>query len=475
MKKYLMLAAALVFMFSCGKQNEKKHSDHKHTTQTIAHNHSSHNHKDHDHDHKHDDKKSTKSTTATKKTESHSHDHEGHNHEGHDHKHDDKKSTKSTTATKKTESHSHNHEAHDHNHEGHNHEGHNHEGHDHGNPNEIVFTKAQAKVAGLQTEVVSFGDFTRVIRTSGEILTAVGAEQVIVAKSSGIVSFVKSVAVEGAAVNSKQKLASISSRNLSKGDQYVQIKAEYEAAEKAYNRDKKLKEDNIVSAKDYERSRVAYLAAKSRYDAISGSNEKSGVTVVSPISGYLKSRLVTEGDFVEEGTPIAVVTQTRRLQLRAEVPEKYYAELRNVKSANFTTTYDDKLYKLAEMNGRLLSYGRNSADGAFYVPVTFEFDNCGDVLPGAFVEIYLLADSRHHVITLPLEAISEQQGVKFVYIKLDEECYQKQEVKTGLSDGERIEILSGLEEGQEVVTRGVTQVRLAASASVVPEGHSHSH
>ena len=80
-----------------------------------------------------------------------------------------------------------------------------------------------------------------------------------------------------------------------------------------------------------------------------------------------------------------------------------------------------------------------------------------------------------HVITLPLEAISEQQGVKFVYIKLDEECYQKQEVKTGLSDGERIEILSGLEEGQEVVTRGVTQVRLAASASVVPEGHSHSH
>jgi RND family efflux transporter MFP subunit len=452
MKKYLMLAAALVFMFSCGKQNEKKHSDHKHTTQTIAHNHSSHNHKDHDHK----------------------------DHEGHDHKHDDKKSTKSTTATKKTESHSHNHEAHnheahDHNHEGHNHEGHNHEGHDHGNPNEIVFTKAQAKVAGLQTEVVSFGDFTRVIRTSGEILTAVGAEQVIVAKSSGIVSFVKSVAVEGAAVNSKQKLASISSRNLSKGDQYVQIKAEYEAAEKAYNRDKKLKEDNIVSAKDYERSRAAYLAAKSRYDAISGSNEKSGVTVVSPISGYLKSRLVTEGDFVEEGTPIAVVTQTRRLQLRAEVPEKYYAELRNVKSANFTTTYDDKLYKLAEMNGRLLSYGRNSADGAFYVPVTFEFDNCGDVLPGAFVEIYLLADSRHHVITLPLEAISEQQGVKFVYIKLDEECYQKQEVKTGLSDGERIEILSGLEEGQEVVTRGVTQVRLAASASVVPEGHSHSH
>ena len=441
MKKYLMLAAAVVFMFSCGKHNEKKSDKHEHAT--VAHNHS---HDGHDHStHKHEDKKSD-AKSAAKSTE-HKHDH---SHDGHDHS--------------------------SHSHDGHSHDAHNHDGHDHGNPDEIKFTKHQAHVAGLQTEIVSAGEFTAVIRTSGEISAAVGSEQIIVAKSSGVISFVKNVSAEGAELRANQKLATISSKSLATGDKLVQIKAEYEAAEQAYNRAKKLNEEKIVSAKEVERLKAEYLSAKSRYDAVAKSSDKSGgVALNSPISGYLKSRLVEEGDFVEEGTAIAVVTQTRRLQLRAEVPEKYYAELRNVKGANFTTSYDDKLYKLSDMNGRLLSYGRTSTDGAFYVPVTFEFDNCGDVLPGAFVEIYLLAGGRHNVMTLPVSAVTEQQGLKFVFIKLDDECYKKQEVKTGLTNGERIEILSGLEEGQEVVTHGVTQVKLAASASVVPEGHSHSH
>jgi RND family efflux transporter MFP subunit len=441
MKKYLMLAAAVVFMFSCGKHNEKKSDKHEHAT--VAHNHS---HDGHDHStHKHEDKKGD-AKSAAKSTE-HKHDH---SHDGHDHS--------------------------SHSHDGHSHDAHNHDGHDHGNPDEIKFTKHQAHVAGLQTEIVSAGEFTAVIRTSGEISAAVGSEQIIVAKSSGVISFVKNVSAEGAELRANQKLATISSKSLATGDKLVQIKAEYEAAEQAYNRAKKLNEEKIVSAKEVERLKAEYLSAKSRYDAVAKSSDKSGgVALNSPISGYLKSRLVEEGDFVEEGTAIAVVTQTRRLQLRAEVPEKYYAELRNVKGANFTTSYDDKLYKLSDMNGRLLSYGRTSTDGAFYVPVTFEFDNCGDVLPGAFVEIYLLTGGRHNVITLPVSAVTEQQGLKFVFIKLDDECYKKQEVKTGLSNGERIEILSGLEAGQEVVTRGVTQVKLAASASVVPEGHSHSH
>ena len=472
MKKYLMLAAAVVFMFSCGKHNEKKSGDHNHT-QTVAHNHSSHDHSHDGHDHsthKHDDKKSDAKSAAKATEHKHDHSHDGHDHSTH--KHEDKKSDSKSTA-KATE------HKHDHSHDGHSHDAHNHEGHDHhdhGNPDEIHFTKHQAHVAGLQTEVVSAGEFTAVIRTSGEISAAVGSEQIIVAKSSGVISFIKNVSAEGAELRANQKLATISSKSLATGDKLVQIKAEYEAAEQAYNRAKKLNEEKIVSAKEVERLKAEYLSAKSRYDAVAKSSDKSGgVALTSPISGYLKSRLVEEGDFVEEGTAIAVVTQTRRLQLRAEVPEKYYAELRNVKGANFTTSYDDKLYKLSDMNGRLLSYGRTSTDGAFYVPVTFEFDNCGDVLPGAFVEIYLLTGGRHNVITLPVSAVTEQQGLKFVYIKLDDECYKKQEVKTGLTNGERIEILSGLEAGQEVVTRGVTQVKLAASASVVPEGHSHSH
>ena len=65
--------------------------------------------------------------------------------------------------------------------------------------------------------------------------------------------------------------------------------------------------------------------------------------------------------------------------------------------------------------------------------------------------------------------------ITHLYVQLDKEVFKKQEVHIGLSDGERVRILSGLKEGDRVVTKGTYQVKLAATASVIPEGHSHAH
>jgi multidrug efflux pump subunit AcrA (membrane-fusion protein) len=43
----------------------------------------------------------------------------------------------------------------------------------------------------------------------------------------------------------------------------------------------------------------------------------------------------------------------------------------------------------------------------------------------------------------------------------------------GQNNGERVQILSGLKNGDKVVTKGVYQVKLAATSSVMPEGHAH--
>lgn len=98
-----------------------------------------------------------------------------------------------------------------------------------------------------------------------------------------------------------------------------------------------------------------------------------------------------EGDYVTIGQPLVSITQNRRLFLRAEVSEKYYPSLRTIGSANFKTPYDNKVYELKELNGRLLSFGKSAGENSFYVPVTFEFDNKGDIIPGSFVEVYLLS------------------------------------------------------------------------------------
>lgn len=188
----------------------------------------------------------------------------------------------------------------------------------------------------------------------------------------------------------------------------------------------------------------------------------------------MKSLLVKEGDYVTVGQPLVSITQNRRLFLRADVSEKYYASLPAITSANFCTPYNSKVYTLQDLNGRLLSYGKASGEGSYYIPVTFEFDNRGDVVPGSFVEIYLLARPMEGVISVPRSALTEEQGSFYVYLQLDEECYRKQLVTLGADNGQRVQVLSGLKAGDRLVTRGAYQVKLAGAANALP-AHSHEH
>ena len=137
-------------------------------------------------------------------------------------------------------------------------------------------------------------------------------------------------------------------------------------------------------------------------------------------------------------------------------------------------SYSDKIYDIQTLGGRLLAYGKNSTETSSYIPVTFEFNNSQDILPGAFAEIYLLTKKRNNVISLPVNAITEEQGVNFVYIKKDTSCYKKQEVELGESNGDMVEILSGLKGNEQVVIEGAIHVKLASTNNIIP-AHSHHH
>ena len=198
------------------------------------------------------------------------------------------------------------------------------------------------------------------------------------------------------------------------------------------------------------------------------------VSVVSPLNGYLKNIQVKEGDYVSVGQPLATISQNNRLVLRADVSERYYNDLPMIQTANFMTPYDNALYKLSDLRGRLLSYGKASDMNSFYVPVTFEFDNKGAVIPGSFVEIFLLTEPMENVLSVPVSALIEEQGVYSVFIRLDEEGYKKQWVTLGANNGSEVQILSGLKPGDEVVTRGAYQIKLSSASNAIP-AHSHSH
>lgn len=365
------------------------------------------------------------------------------------------------------------HEEHEHDHEMHHEEeeAHAHEAHGAG---EVVFKKQDAEAIGLQTQTVQLGVFSEVIKTSGQIQSAQGSETVLVATVPGVVTLGDTRFVDGTAVRKGQPVLTLASNTLSDGDVAIRIKNAYQTAKREFERMEQLIGDKIVSQKEYEQARLAYENAKVAYDAIQGKQSVRGVAVTAPMNGFLKNILVKEGDYVTVGQPLATISQNNRLLLRADVSEKNYARLPMIRSAHFKTPYDDKVYKLDELDGRLLSYGKSSGNNSFYIPVLFEFDNKGAVIAGSYVEVYLLGKPMEQVLSVPTSALVEEQGLYCVYLRLDEDCYKKQYVTLGADNGEAVQILSGLKTGDEVVTKGAYQIKLASASNAIP-AHTHHH
>ena len=342
---------------------------------------------------------------------------------------------------------------------------------------EIVMTKHQMEDAHVMTAVVNPSDFVNVIKVGGQIVSSQNDEQTVVATSDGIVQFANRQLTEGATVVAGQMLATVSQRNLQSGDPVAKAKAAYIAAQSQLERAKELVADKIISQKAYEQAKLDYEQALAAWRGLESTASKGGVVIASPRAGYVKNILVRQGDYVNIGTPILTLTSNRRLQLRADVPQQYLRLLSSVSGANFRIPGDDTLYRLSAMNGRVESYARSLADGSAFAPVIMSMDNVGALLPGSYADVYLLMNDGKPCISLPVGAITEEQGLYFVYVAEPDEpgVFVKREVSVGRDNGERIEITSGLKAGEKVVTQGAMQVRLASMSGSVPEGHSHNH
>lgn len=376
------------------------------------------------------------------------------------------------------------HDGHDHESEGHDHaaeapcEGHDHEHEEAGeaqaeNTDEIIFPADKAKAAGVKTAVIGPKEFYQVIPVSGQVLAAQGDETTVVANVAGVVSF-RSPVTDGMSVRQGMPLAVLSSKDMLDGNPVQRAKVAYDIARREYERAKGLLESKIVSEKDFNSIMQNYENARISYEAVAQNQTAGGQVVKAPMGGFIKSCLVNEGDYVQIGQPLMSITQNRRLFLRADVGEKYYPYLSKITSANFKTPYDNRVYELSELKGKVLSYGKASGTTSFYIPVTFEFDNRGDIIPGSYVEVWLLSSPMPGVLALPHTALTEEQGSFYVYLQIDAEGYKKQEVTLGADNGKEVQILSGLKAGDKVVTEGAYQVRLASASATLP-AHSHEH
>lgn len=350
-----------------------------------------------------------------------------------------------------------------------------HAGHDHGSeeadPDEIVFPAAQSARTEFEVQTVRRGSFAEIIKCGGQVTAAQGQMSVVPAPVSGVVTFVDGRIMASSPVNRSQKLFYISSGSLASGDAALKARVAYEQAKAEFERAERLYADKIISSSEYLSAQAAFLTAQTEYEPLKELNEDGSVTISSPAAGYLAQVSVAAGDYVEMGQPLATVARSGRMQLKAHVSQKYFDRLGDVRDANFS--FAGKTYTVSAMNGSLYSAGRIVSQGSSLIPVVFEFDGGNSVPDGAYVDVSLVGRRREDVMTLPLSAITEQQGLHYVYVQLDPECYSRREVRLGADDGSRVEILSGIRPGDRVVTKGAINVKMAGASGAIPHGHAH--
>ncbi|MDE6486566.1 MAG: efflux RND transporter periplasmic adaptor subunit [Muribaculaceae bacterium] len=361
---------------------------------------------------------------------------------------------------------------HHHHHHNHAHAGHAAENHtddsEKTDGDEIVLAPEMAGRFGVATDTVRPAPMAVTIRATGTVLDAPGGSAVVSAPAAGMVRFAAGVA-PGARLRAGALVATIDSRGVVGGDAGAAAKAALDAAQRELARLEPLHAERLVTDDVYNAALAACESARAAY-----SSRADGGRAATPIAGTIISVDVAQGQYVEAGAPLAAVSAAERLVLRVDVAERMRSRLAAVDGVNVRVPGTEQVVALK--GRRVVSGPAVSASMPGYVPVYFEFDNDGTIAPGAVVDAWLTeAGSGAPVISLPRTAIAEQQGSHFVYVRLDEDCYRKLPVRLGASDGVRVVVVSGLQGGENVVTSGVTAVRLAETSGVVPEGHSHNH
>lgn len=348
---------------------------------------------------------------------------------------------------------------------------HNHEG----ESGLITYSKELAWKESFGLYPVHKEPFSRVIRTSGEILPAPGDETIITALHSGTISL-RNKLIEGRKVDQGEVISTITSdlihQNLT--NDYLLAKNSFEKANMDYERSQKLINEKLISEKEFLESKLNYESAKNNFQNISKYYSDGNENVKAPIAGIIRSVFVREGQFIQEGTPIATIMQNKRVILKADVPQQYNNLTPGIYEANFIPVYSDKLLNTKTLNGKRISYSSALPANSLFTTVNFEFDANPDIIPGSYVQVYLKSAASKLGLVIPQTALMEDQGNYFVFVMHDGEHFKKTYITLGESDGENVEVLSGLQAGEYIVSKGAYKIHLALLSNAVP-AHTHSH
>lgn len=246
--------------------------------------------------------------------------------------------------------------------------------------------------------------------------------------------------------------------------QVNEARANAARSEAALKRAEELYNKKLISADDYDSARANYDVDAARLRSSRAILSK--MVIRAPFDGFAGIRRINIGDYANVGQELVDVVKLDPLRVNFSLPETLLAKIRPGQSVEVTTD----AYPGETFTGTITAVAPKADVAGHSIEVRANLPNSELRLrPGLFVRVNVSLGGRENAIVIPEEAIWPVGRDKTVYVVVDGKAEQRI-VTIGTRQPGVVEILSGLEEGEVVVTAG--QMKLHDGAAVQPVGGS---
>lgn len=223
---------------------------------------------------------------------------------------------------------------------------------------------------------------------------------------------------------------------------YSQAKSAFEHAETTYNRMKTLYKSGGISKQDLDNAETQFKVAKANWDAA-----EQAIVVKAPISGYITEISVQETDNVGPGDKLFKVSNTNKMKTKIWISDKEIMSIE--KNLPAVCSWNGNSFQGRVIQVDMAMDRKQQAFGA-----VCEFNNPDGLLkPGVTAEIQVETYNNPSAVVIERKNLVKEEDNYFIFTAKGNIANRKK-VQLGKSQGLNIEILSGLEEGEKLITEG---------------------
>ena len=252
-----------------------------------------------------------------------------------------------------------------------------------------------------------------------------------------------------------------------------QAKASLDEAKLRFDRAKTLIQNGDIAQEQYDVAEMGFRSAEARYQAALDNfqnqvslidqriaelqlvkKQLNDATIVSPLDGIVSQRHVTRGEYIKAETRIVTIVKSNPLRLQAVFPEVAVPSIQ----LQMPVTLKVDAYPGRSFKGFISRISPALDEKARTLTVEATVDNSsGELKPGLFAKVNLLVNKQSPAVMVPVNSLVTFAGLTKLFVIQDGRAVERI-VKTGVQDGDFIEILEGAKVGERIAVDMVSRL-----------------